>query len=378
MSKRRTKGEGSITKRKDGRWMARYRATDANGDRKTYAIYAKAKEEAAKLLRQRLKEIDDGDFTIRDGSTLNGFYSYWKNDLAPNYLKETTIWGYDMIFQKHILPMLGKKRLTDINPIDIQKLITKVKKATNSPRQCYHCRDALSSVLKRALKQRKIYYNPAAGVELPKYKKKEKVLWDLDELSQFLETARKHSRFYVLYLLMANYGLRMGESLGIRYSDIDFETRVKDGCGLIHIRQQVVILNYSPTISTPKTESSIRDLVITREIADALTPLMLKRNQKCELLFHTSNNTPISPYNLRRDFNRIIKLAGVKHTTPHALRHWACTEMNSLGADGKTIQSIMGHSSYKTTADIYEHTRLDDKAKASAILSKRIFSAMAV
>ncbi len=376
MGKRRTKGEGSITKRKDGRWMARYRATDATGERATHAIYAKTKEEAAKELRKRLKEIDDGDFTIRDGSTLNGFYSYWKENLAPDLLKETTIWGYDMLFKKHILPKLGKKRLTDISPMDVQDLITKVKKTTKSPKQCIHCRNALSSVLKQALNLHKISYNPVAGVVLPKYKKGEKVLWDLGELSQFLETAQQHSRYYLLYLLMANYGLRIGEALGIRFCDIDFEAPVKDGCGVIHIRQQVVILNYSPTISTPKTDSSARELVITKEIADSLAPLFPQQDHSCDLLFHTSNNTPISQYNLRRDFNRIIKLAGVKHTTPHALRHWACTEMNSLGADGKTIQGIMGHSSYRTTVDIYEHTRLDDKAKASAMLSKRIFSAM--
>ena len=103
---RRTKGEGSISKRVDGRYMGRYRVTEPDGTRKTRAVYADTKEECAKKLRHALTQVDNGIVSINNNMSLADYYQIWRSNIAPNYLKPTTLEQYDSYFNRIILPQL--------------------------------------------------------------------------------------------------------------------------------------------------------------------------------------------------------------------------------------------------------------------------------
>lgn len=176
--------------------------------------------------------------------TLEKFYEYWKTEKAPDYLTAATIQLYDYQFIERILPLLGKKKLDNIRRLDARKLVEFVKcKTKGSPRQCRICLVALSSVLRTALELDLIAQNPTYGVKTPKYTPKEKELWSMEELSKFLHYAKENDPLYPIYLIIARYGLRGGESLGIRFEDIELGDGSDGNWGTLHIRQQIVTLN---------------------------------------------------------------------------------------------------------------------------------------
>lgn len=364
--KRRANGEGSISKRSDGRWQARYRVTEPNGVRKTRYIYGTTKEEVAKKLRTVLKELEDNGVIIKNQYSLSSFYQIWREGIAPNYLQPTTIEGYDWVFNRYILPNLGKKRLESLSTRDIQLLVNQTYAKTGSARICKEIRNCLSGVLKRAIKQQLLARNPTAGVESRSYKPKEKQPWSIEELNFFLSKTTR-CRYSSIFKIASYYGMRKGEVLGLRAKDVELfsDTSQGDCYGFIHIRQQVSLVNNRPVVREHlKTESSRRDLPISGEIVSLLAALLPGRDDE-ELLFHTRNNSPINPNNLLRAFKRESKKLGLRAVTFHSLRHTACTLLRDAGVDVKTAQVWLGHSDPTTTLRVYQHSGMEKKVEAT-------------
>lgn len=360
-NKRRVRGEGSISKRADGRYMGRYRVTQPDGVRKTLAVYARTKDECAKKLRDALTKADTGLVSISNTMTVEAYYQFWHSSIAPNYLKPTTLQLYDQLYKSTIIPFMGKKRLSSLNPTDVQKMVSHILRSGGSVRKTIICRNALSTALERARKQRLIIVNPARGIELPRYKPTEKDIWTLEQVKTFLDCAQKTSSYYAQYKLLSFLALRRGEVLGIRAEDVIIGDGSNGDWGVLQIRQQVVEVNHVPTIQTPKTESSVRDLPLIKEIAELLAPLV--EQTVSGLLFHTKSGKPLSPNNFNRDFRKVVKRANLPKITLHALRHCGCTFLRDAGVDPKTAQVIMGHADPSITLRIYQHSGIEDKRR---------------
>lgn len=363
--KRRANGEGSIVRRADGRWMARLKVIEPNGIEKTRYLYASTKEDVAKKLRKAQKEVDEGRIAIKNGYTISSFYANWRNCIAPNYLQPATIEQYDWVFNKYVIPKFGNKRLECLLTSDIQNFVNLVYNSTRSARTCKEIRNCLSGVLKYAIKQRLLTYNPVVGVESPQYRAEEKQPWSIEELNYFLSAAAS-CRYFPIFRLISYYGMRKGEALGLRVKDMELlDNTIQDGCyGVIHLRQQVSVVNNRPIVRDRlKTEASKRDLPITKEIYDFLLPLLANKESD-ELLFHTASNKPINPNNLLRSFKREAEKAGLRKVTLHSLRHTACTSLRDAGVDPKTAQVILGHADISTTLKIYTHSDMGKKVEA--------------
>lgn len=364
--KRRANGEGSLSKRKDGRWMARYKVLTNDGKKEQRTIYGHNKDLVAKEMREAIRLADLGQDINKSSMTLQNYYNYWKDNIAPNRLKPTTIELYDDYFEKWILPSLGKKRINKITTRDIQLMITEKERETGAKRRCQICKDAISSLLHFAVDQNEIIFNPARKVIAPNYEKKEKELLSSCELAIFFQTAKKNSSYSLAYELAYYCGLRRGEVLGLRKEDVDSEKLI------LKVRQQIVSLKNKPTILSTKTKTSVRNIPIPIELYSKISAFIAKDKSDCDLIFHTKTNNPISPNNLARDLNKIIKKANVKHITMHTLRHMACTDMINSGASLKTVQTIMGHSNPQVTIDIYQHSNTEDKRDAIKKLMKNL------
>lgn len=368
--KRRANGEGSIYRRKDGRYESKYTIKDELGRSRKRSVYAKTQAECLKKLHRAQEEARRGILSTPNQDTVASFYVAWRASVAPNYLEPTTIEQYEWVFNKYVLPQIGKKRLSCLSTSDVQNLINAVYAKSKSARICKEVRCCLSGVLKRAINQRLLAYNPVSGVESPSYKPKEQHPWNITELNTFL-LATSNCRYFPIFKLSSYYGMRKGEVLGLRIKDIEIGSeQTKDGYyGLIHIRQQVSLVNNIPTIrSRLKTKSSERDLPVTKEVKDLLLPLLENKEDE-ELLFHTKNNTPISPNNLLRAFKREAKKNNLRCVTFHSLRHTACTLLRDAGVDVKTAQVILGHADPTTTLRIYQHSDMNKKVEAMDKLS---------
>lgn len=354
-SKRRGKGDGSVVKRKDGRWMGRYWVTNSFNIKEQRAVYGKTQAEVDSKLREATRMARLNQDINKPTGTLEQFYHYWLEVIAPNELKQTTIAMYDWYFRKWILPSLGKRKLNKITVQDIQLMIHKMKEKTQANRSCQICRDVLSSVLHCAVDQDMLMTNPARKVKVPKYERKEKIILDDNELKVFLKNAEATSPYALTYKLLACCGLRIGEVLGLRKKDIDFENLK------LHISQQIVLIKNHPTATKPKTKTSTRMVDFPNELYAELSNLVNTLQDESSLLFHTRSGRAISPNNLRRDFRKVNERAKVKKITPHSLRHMYCTRSLRDDVGLKSVQENLGHSSPQVTIGVYQHSTDKDR-----------------
>lgn len=367
MGKRRSSGTGSVTYRTSTkRWEGRYAVIDEFGVKHTKTITGKTKKEVEERLMQCIVESKNKVFNFQKCETLENYFHHWESLMVkrqemhpndPTNYKLHTIETYSNALRRVLLPKLGKMHINKITQRDIKLAIQKVNDRWGNTRQCQISRDAISAVMKLAIEEELIFVNPATGVVTPKYTKKEKEIWNAEELAKFLDAA-KEDRLHPLYRLIAECGLRRGEALGLRKSDCNFENN------FISIRQQVVTLNSRPVITTPKTLASRRDIPITENLSALLKDMVKKDTGSCELVFHTANNTPIAPRNFERSYKKVVEKAGIRYLPPHSLRHNFCTDLCHSGVDLKTNQVLMGHSDPSVTLKVYQHVNQQNKVDA--------------
>ena len=216
--------------------------------------------------------------------------------------------------------------------------------------------------------------NPFDKVIRPKNKpvsKRDNYL-EKDELKTFLECARGASLSYFgpLVHLLSYTGLREGEALALKWSDIDFENKQ------ISITKTTTHFHGKQIIQTPKTKTSIR----TISIDDAtLTVLSKWRKDQIKIYFRNGKHFEgddnfvftnesadwIQAQNFTRYFKRFINDRGLKPITPHGLRHTHASLLFAAGVEPKNISDRLGHSSIKITLDLYTH--IADEQRTDAI-----------
>lgn len=227
-------------------------------------------------------------------------------------------------------------------------------------------RSVLSSALREAVRLDLVQQNIVHKVATPKYTRKEKEMWNFEQVQQFIAELDKINCQYASVLkLLATCGLRRGEALGIRWCDVDFAKNK------ISIKQQVTQINGRIHIASLKTQSSCRELPMTPYIREVLSGVKRTKNE-FNLVFVSSANTPIAPRNLYRTFKAILKSLGLPNITIHDLRHLTATYLKDLGVNAKDAQMILGHANISTTLQHYTHSNLDSKQIALDELSKAL------
>jgi integrase len=226
MGKRRGNNEGSIYQRPDGRWCAQ---VSIGGRRLTK--YAATQRECRDWLKETIAQVDDGLNMEGAKATLAAFFDRWLETIKPSVRPNT--WDqYSRIARRHILPQLGVIRLKDLRPDHVQALYTAQVQAGTGQRTVKIIHGILHRALGQALKWGLLRRNPADAVEKPKVKRTEMRTLDLGQAQTLLETAAGH-RLEALLHLAIHTGLRQGELLGLRWSDLDWKT------GALQVQRQV-------------------------------------------------------------------------------------------------------------------------------------------
>jgi len=369
----RARGEGSISQRKDGRWMARFYITCPDGTRKRQHIFKKTKSEALAAMRDELRLAAFGSPVVRDGRKVGDYLDYWLQYLAPNKVRKTTLIGYEATVRNHIKPVIGDKTLLGLSPADVQAMINRHMKNGGSARLAQIIRNVLSAALHAAVNRQILHRNVARLVDVPQDVHKERGFWSPEECGKFLDSIKDH-RFYPIFEIYFTFGMRRGEALGLRWCDVDFEEKV------IHVRQQVVQMGKHIFIAEPKTENSKRKLPLLPHIGE----LLLKQRRKEPkawpeaLIFHSSTGTPYQPNNVFRYFKKKIRELGLPEISIHDIRHTVATMMKDNDVPVKDAQMTLGHASPTTTMQHYQHSSLDKKNKALSAISKNIRQAVAL
>jgi integrase len=375
---RRINGEGTIFKRKDGRWSAQAYVTLPSGERKRICMTAKNREEVkTKLCEVQEREKRRIPYCDRNWSVAE-YLDYWLTKVQPDRVRETTIAFYENIVRNYIKPTIGRRKLRDLSIFDVRGALDALKERSCSGRTGQKYLQTLSACLQNAMREELIHRNVARLVEKPKYTAKETAIWTAEQTSRFLAETRNHPQ-HAAFLLLFTYGMRRGEVLGLRWSDIDFNNN------LFVIRQQIDRINGEIKARDVKTVNSRRTLPLMANVRAALrehafrngvTPTDFDPARPVTTdgtVIASRKGTPLEPRNLTRCFDILTAKCGLPRIKIHAARHVAATVLKDLNVPIKDVQLILGHSNISTTMNIYQHGTEETRRAAVFAIEERLF-----
>ena len=256
---------GSIVKRGEKYSIVIYLGKNEFGKpiQKWFSGYS-TKKEAERDLPRLLVKIQDGELIDKNKITFKSFVEEWlKNKIKKDDLSPTTIDGYENIVYNHLIPVLGALKIQDIKPYSIQKYVDQ-KSDTLSPKTLNNHKRVLSSIFIYATDMEVIEKNPMQKVKFPREKSAEVVPYDLGECIQLLDLIQDNITLSMPVTLSMLLGLRRGECLGLRWSDIDFKNN------RISINQNLEYVKGVYYFKEPKTKKSKRTLAAPQVLMDYL------------------------------------------------------------------------------------------------------------
>jgi integrase len=374
---KRANQEGSVYKRKDGRWVASI--VLENGKRKS--IYCKTQQEAIKAVRKANQDKDQGVLLSGEDQTLDTFLTSWLQDTIKNKVRARTHERYCELLQLHVLPILGKVQLQKLLPQHLQKLYNQKLEEGYAPQTVKHIHRVLHRALGDALRWQLVVRNVCDAVDPPRVPKKEMQALTGEQALQFLEAAAGDP-LEALYVLALTTGMRQGELLGLKWEDLDL------ALGTVQVRRTITRLTKKGfTVSEPKTAKSRRKIHLTRLAIEALKRHRIRQNEaklaagpawdEQGWVFCNKVGRPIEVGNMiRRSFRLILTKAGLPIIRFHDLRHSAASLLLSLGVHAKIVQELLGHSQISLTLDTYSHVlpSLQEEAvnRLNTLLSTRV------
>lgn len=370
MAKRRGNGEGTITRRKDGRWEARYTAQTAEGPRRK-VLYGKTRSEVAQKLTKAMANRNDGLVFDHENLYLDEFLDRWLNTSVRDSVKQNTYESHAYLVRKHIAPALGRVRLRTLNPAHVQGLYREKLDSHLSPRTVELIHTTLHKALGQAVKWELVPRNVADAVQAPRPTKKEINPLTMEQVRMLLSTVRG-DRLEALYVVAVTTGLREGELLGLRWQDVDLEQ------GKVRVVRQLTRTRDGLSFTAPKRNKT-RIVRLTTPAMVALRKHKAAQNQErlkagslwqdTGLAFTSTIGTPIDVGNLTyRSFRPLLESAGLPRIRFHDLRHTFATLMLSNNEHPKVVQEMLGHSTITQTMDTYSHVLPDMQEQAASRL----------
>ena len=312
MASRRGRGEGCITKRSDGRWMAQVDLGWQDGKRHRKALYGHTKREVQDRLRETLHRKEHGLPPVPEQETVGAFLHRWL-DVKQGQVRERTQKRYEQIVRAHLLPSLGRIRLARLAPQDVVACLRRVQ-ASGTAYMARGARDVLRTALNLALRWELVSRNVAALTDAPRHRPRPIEPLTPGQASVLLAAVAGH-RLEGLITVAVGLGLRQGEALGLRWEDVDLEA------GVLSVRQTLERAGPQPRFGEPKTERSRRTIRLPGVVATALPRHRTRqleerlaageRWRESGLVFTTSIGTPVHRARLHRKFKQILRTAGL-------------------------------------------------------------------
>ena len=375
--RKRGQGEGSIYKRKDGRWTAAVIVGYKDGKLNRKAIYGKTRKDVSDKLTATLRAMQQGIPPASERQTVGQFLDQWLNECAKQSTRPRTYEDYSTVVSKHLKPAIGSIQLVKLTPLHVQRLLNERLKSGLSGRTVQRIRAVLRIALNQAIKWGLVVRNAASLAEPPHVEKYE--IQPITQLAarDFLK-AIAGDRLEALFTVALALGLRRGEALGLRWQDIDFENRtLRVNCSLQRFGGKLHLTEL-------KTNNSRRvlhmpDVLLHKLQAHRIRQLEDKlhageRWQESDLVFTTSVGTPLEPRNVNRHFYDLLTNSKISHFRLHDLRHYCASLLLAQGVQLKIVSEILGHAQLSTTADIYTHI-LPEVKKDALNLMDRILTA---
>lgn len=360
MTRARSNGEGSIYWEPD-RQCWRAAVTLPDGRRKTHR--AKLKREAREWLDNALRAAAAGLLPPGRSPRLAAYLTDWLDNVASGRVRERTLLRYRQLLHKHVIPHLAKIALEKLTPQQIQALYRKLGQGEDAiaPQTIKHVHAVLRNALGHAVRLGLLARNPCELVDPPRVPAREMQTLDLAGVAQFLRAAAGDP-LEALWTLAVTTGMRQGELLGLKWEDIDWETRS------LTVRRSVCYLKGRGYVwDEPKSATGRRRIELLEIAVQALRRhkaaqdwrrrFMGDKWQEQGLVFTNTRGGPLLAANVYyRAFKPLLRRAGLPETLRfHDLRHTVASLLLADGTHPKIAQELLGHSSVRVTLDTYSH-----------------------
>ncbi len=388
------KGE---SKRKDGRYM--YRFTDINGKR--HAIYAKTLSELRIRERQIARNKNELNQYVTTGASVNFVFDRYIS--MKTNLKQNTRSNYIYIYNKFIRDSFGRRNINEIRYSDVKQFYVSLLNDGLQVNSLDNIHTVLHPTFQLAVRDDVIRTNPTDGVmaELKKSDRKNKGIrhaLTLEQQRAFLNytaSSPVYCHWLPLFVFLFGTGCRIGEMVGIRWDDVDFE---KKEVSVNHSLEYILDEKRKAAwhVSTPKTAAGVRVIPLLKEVEEAL--LEEKENQETtgvhnidqvdgmtgfmftnrfgKLLLPSSVNRAIVRISDAYNAEETVKAARerrepilIPHFSAHHIRHTFATRLCEHESNLKVIQSIMGHADIATTMNIYAEATKNRNVQTAEVIN---------
>ncbi len=369
---------GTIRKRGKNSWAVIVdMGYDSDGKRRqVWRSVQGTKKDAEAYLVQLLHQRNEGFDMPAGRMTVGQYLQRWLDDYVRLSVAPKTLRLYEDIVRRHAGPALGAIALTRLRPQHIQAYYSKLLESGRldgcgalSAKSVLRHHQMLHQAFKMAVRWQLVLLNPCDAVEPPRAKRTATIMPDPEDVNRLLAAADSN-QYGAIVRFAVMTGMRVGEILGLRWTDVDLDARV------LHIQQTCQWLPRQGFIfRQPKTATSRRSIALSSETVRDLRRhrqaqleerLLLGPNyQDNGLVFVTSLGTPIEPSNLRRAWLKILAKSGLSHLRFHDLRHAHATLMLRQGVHPKVVSERLGHASVNITLDTYSHVLPNLQAQAA-------------
>lgn len=386
---------GSIEKRGENTYrlvVSTGKNLDGSRARRTKTIHGTRKD-AEIALAEFVTEANRGLVPEGKPVTFEEFYHIWQVNYGTKDLAPSTYNRYVGMLESRILPYLGSFTLEKIKPTDLMKLYdmleqdTQIKRLAKnngertlkplSKKTILEHHRLISAMLHKAVYWQLIPYNPAERVQPPRSRKPKRRYYDDEQckvlLSNLNELSTENIKYKVAITLTVFTGVRLGELMGLEWSDIDFTN------GIVSINKSSQYLADKGVFTkTPKTESSIRDVAIPDFVVSLLEEYKSWYEEQKSIygelwidsdrLFVQSDGKPMHPSTISKWFVKFVKEIGLPVINFHGLRHTNATLLISQNIDVAVVAARLGHAQITTTFNFYVHPIISHNKSAGNVL----------
>jgi integrase len=322
-------------------------------------VYGKTRQEVNYRLRKLVDEVEAGLSLTADKVTVAEYLLRWLEDSVKPRLRPKTYRGYEQLVRLHLVPGLGRLKLSKLTPMHVQQLMNAKLEAGLSKRTVQYMRAVLRAALAQAVRWRLLSANAAALTEGPTVRRRPvPALTPAD--AKVLMAALGGHRLEALVIVALGLGLRQGEVLGLRWEDLDLEREE------VHVRRALQRLKGRGNVEVElKTELSRRNLALPPVVSEALSGHRERQDAQRELagaswtetgyVFTTAQGRPLDGSNVTHDFQQALSEAGLPRMRFYDLRHGCASLLLAQGVHPRVVMETLGHSAISLTMNTYSH-----------------------
>jgi len=380
--------KGHVRQLKSGSWELVFDLPREPGQKrkqKSVTVKAANKKEAEAKLREILCQIDTNAYVDSGKMTLEEFLRRWLKDYCEPNLRQTTVDGYTVIIEKHLIPALGHIQLAKLRPIHIQEYYSRAMKTGRadgkgkelSPTTVLHHHRLLHRALATAVKWQLLARNICDAVEPPRAKRYRGKVYDEAAVARLIEVS-EGTLLYIPILITLATGLRRGEVLALRWSDYDPDTNT------LVVDETLLNVTGGPEFSDTKTNESRRMITLPKTIVRELEAHRERQKkeknhagefwQNNDLICCKEDGSRWHPGTFSDNFRRLLQKHELPHIRFHDLRHTHASLLLRQGIHPKVVSERLGHSRIGITMDLYSHVLPGIQDEVAKQLDEKIFN----